>query len=311
VRWSAIVLVVVACTRSSPPDARVEVERDPVELPRMTLMRAGELHVVLVDERGTPRCERWVNDPGARELATALGGADVRLGYELVEPETIVVNRIVRAGAADARACRWRLTARAEGGDLVIDGGARWFRTAARCAAAIASGARVGTLLPCRLARLAADPIAPDVIDASRQRFAAVLRRGGTMFLFGNSELVGCTPVSIKARRRRGEIEGSFSLRFEELGERGVVVYPYTWTPGADTIFVGGPEQTLDGDKGSEARMCGSTSKLGVRATGVELTEPGMLYFTDADCRDGLARYDARARWLAAEEPTTGGCGAE
>jgi len=122
------------------------------------------------------------------------------------------------------------------------------------------------------------------------------------MYLFGESELAGCTAVLTRGH--------AFTLRYQLAnGERGVVRYGFTWKPGADTMFVHGPDYTPDDTRvEGYVRMCGSTSKLGLLATGVALHEPGTLYFTRDDCTAGLARYDARARWLAGNEPTTSEC---
>lgn len=330
-RWSPILLLLVACEDMSQRDDRRpavahRVNDRAVMTPPVSLDRSGEFHLMLVDQRGTPRCERWFNDAGVHELTADLAGAHVKLGYEVVKANaieavkghSIVVTKIVRAGVSEPIACYWPLAGDTIGdttGDLVIEGGARWFRSSVSCATAIARHQKVATLLPCKLARLAS-PVADEDRDAGRKRFESVLRRGGTMFLFGESDLSGCTAVTIKSRRTREGVEGAFSLRYEtkleykpEI-ERGVVVYEFTWKPGAETMHIGGPEYTPDGKPDeSYARLCGSTAKPGPFATGVEMPEPGTLYFTEADCRDGLARYGERARWLASKEPTTWQCG--
>jgi len=309
-QWAATVLVLVcACEDAASHAPAVAPPRK--ELEPLSLARPDAFHVMLVDDQGAPRCERWSNDPKARQLVAALGPQQrVTLSYvpheqvewgfrvpERAEPGTIVVTKIGEAG------CFWQLHGRAMGDDLVLDDGARWFRTAAGCAAAIDRGEKVATLLPCTLAKLATPPVAPDVQRASAARFAWMIRRGQPVYLFGESALAGCTQVATRGHR--------FTLRYELAnGERGVVRYGFTWKPGGDTMVVEGPDNTPDDPHvAGYARLCGTTSKLGWLATGVELHEPGTLYFTLDDCTAGLARYDARARWLAGKEPTTSQCG--
>jgi hypothetical protein len=193
----------------------------------------------------TARCEAWTIDPERRVLIAKQGAHE--LAFE-VSGKTLTFTELTRfrgAESSESGSCNMRFAAHETDQAIVLDG-AKLFRTAERCAAAIEHHERVATKLDCSVAD---DPAPARVQQATRAKLETMLAQGGTLYsIVDGPSGDTCRTVRVRARkaRDRGWLEGSFDhdVVRDEDGVKGTTSLGYQMKRGATTITFLGPGTT-------------------------------------------------------------------
>lgn len=282
-----------------------------------TLTRAGELFAVVVDGT-TARCEAWTIDPAHRVLRSQRDAHE--LAFE-VTGKTLAITELTRYRGGvptESTSCHLRFEARETEQAIAIDG-ARLFRTAAACAAAVQSHERVAVKLDCDLPE---ERTPERVQQATRSKFEAMLAYGGTLHSIVDGPTGDtCRTVRVRAAKARDRGWLSGALEYDVVrddGVRGTTSLGYEMKRGASTITFLGPGTTWR-DGSAQGLGCMNDASISFRESSVVLAEP--VYFTAAACRAALELQRAQQSWYplppgeqvaeASEqlgEPALGGC---
>lgn len=208
-----------------------------------TFAKPGELYVVTV-AGPTARCEAWTIDPARRVMISKQDARE--LDFEVSGRILAVTGLAFTQGdlAGSTTSCNLRGEARETDQAIVIDG-AKLFRTADECAAAVEHHARVATTFDCGSFE---EP--PERVQrATRAKLEGMLARGGTLYSIVDAPGGDtCETVRVRARKAsdRGSLEGS--LEYDEVsadGVKGTTSYGYQMQRGATRISLLGPSATF------------------------------------------------------------------
>lgn len=282
-----------------------------------TLTRAGELFAVVVDGP-TARCEAWTIEPAERVLRSQRDAHE--LTFE-VTGQTLAITELTRFRGGvptESTSCHLRFEARETEQAIAIDG-AKLFRTAAACAAAIQRHERVAVKLDCDFPE---ERTPERVQQATRTKLEALLASGGTL----HSIVDGpggdtCRAVRVRAAkaRDRGWLGGAFEYDVvRDDGVRGTTSLGYEMKRGSSTITFFGPGTTWR-DGSAQGLGCMDDTTISFRESSVVLAEP--VYFTAAACRAAIELERAQQSWYPLPpgeevagapaqlgEPALGGC---
>jgi hypothetical protein len=208
-----------------------------------TLARPGELHMVVV--AGTAaRCEAWTIDPARRVLISKRDARE--LAFE-VSGKTLAFTELARYRAGELEesgSCTTRGEARETEQGIVLDG-ARLYRSAEACGAAVAGHERVALRLDCAIDEARAPEHAQ---RATRAKLEGTLAQGGTLFsIVDGPDGDTCRAVRVRAGKpeRPGWLVGSFDWEVvRDDGVKGTTSLGYETQRGASRITFLGPGTT-------------------------------------------------------------------
>lgn len=236
------------------------------------------------------RCEAWTVDPERRVLASKQGARE--LSFE-VSGKTLAFTALTRyqGGEVDSNgSCHMQYEPR-ETEQAIVLGGAKLFRTAGACDAALASHERVATRLECAGIE---DPVPEPAQRASRTRFEAMLAGGGTLYSPAGET---CQAVRVRAQKtaERGVLEGELEYDVvDEDGMKGTTSSGYSMRRGASQIMLLGSSTTWRDGTGI-ASGCMDVAHIELRERSVVLS--GEAYFTAAACRAAIEAERVRGSW--------------
>jgi hypothetical protein len=208
-----------------------------------TFAKPGELFMLAVTG-ATARCEAWTIDPEYHVLISKQDRHE--LAFE-VTGKTLSFTRLTHYRGEDSYetgSCGMRFEARETDQAIVIDG-AKLFRSAEGCAAALAKHERVALLLDCGIADA---PAPARVQQATRAKLEALLASGGSLYSIVDGPS-GDTCRSVRVRpaktRERGWLEGSLEYDVvRDDGVKGTTALTYEMKRGATKITFLGPGTT-------------------------------------------------------------------
>ena len=208
-----------------------------------TFAKPGELFM-LAATGATARCEAWTIDPENRVLTSKQERHE--LAFEVTGKTLSFTGLTHYRGeeSYESGSCSMRFEARETDQAIVIDG-AKLFRTAEGCAAALAQHERVALRLDCAVADA---PAPARVQQASRARLEALLAYGGSLHTIVDGPR-GETCRSVRVRpgkaRERGWLEGSLEYDVvRDDGVKGTTGLTYEMRRGAAKITFLGPGTT-------------------------------------------------------------------
>lgn len=189
------------------------------------------------------RCEAWTIDPERRVLISKQDARE--LSFE-VTGKTLAFTELTRYRGeeiAGSGSCTTRLDARETEQAIVLEG-AKLFRTAEGCAAAVQRHERVATRLDCDLD----EERAPERAQrATRAKLEALLAQGGALYsIVDGPGGDTCRAVRVRAAEPRGAwLAGALEYdAVRDDGVKGTTSLGYEMKRGASTITFLGPGTT-------------------------------------------------------------------